>query len=567
MDDSSQWIGLIAQYGPFALVVFFALPLWAIAKHNIDTAQVEVTRLHYLRIHRIITWAIFVLALFAIAAWGYQQFYLEPSKSGRNMIEGNISGLKHYRPEVSNESSGVTHSIGAVGQNGRFYTRKQEDISEDYTLQWALVNDTEPSSLMLMFIQTFQEKKSERMIDAISTPTSRNMRSRLSKSFRLDFTAEDVASGKPYSLVYHPDADDPFGKLGVLKRLADGSDPVPLEWISSLPIMPSPSPEWLWPSIMSTAWAAPEPAGPLFDGSKRDEYVVRRLAELLSSESIDAQLTGLNELRKRPDDTLRFIETVLEQPPLTISDVFTFWSNVSDLAQGLEGTPSTLDPELRQRIIEALMSTGAYEEAARQTRELGGAAGVALFKPVELNRLPIADADGWVHVPWEGYQHLIVAYYMAPHAFYGDGCVEATFKGGDFDPQESRPRYSLSLWRDDSRQGYEFFLGLDADGSQKTEFTIYKRFSAGGPRPVTKLNQGWGQHQAIQPFNGGVNKLAICRVGESLRFFANRALLFEHTEPEPDRHRFTGIDVSMGTQVYLRDFGICLQKDCGYPMQ
>jgi len=567
MDDSStQWVELIAQYGPFALIVFFALPLWAIAKRNVDTATDEETRRYHLRNHRNITWGIFALTFVATVAWGYQQFYIEPSKHDRTMVEGNIRGLKHYRPEVSNESSGVTHLIAADGQKGRFYARKKEDMSEDYTLQWAFVSDTGPTDLMLTFVQTYREKKSELMTDGASTLTSGSIRGRQRRTFRLDLTAEDAVSGEPYSLVYYPDADEPLGKLGVLKRVVEDRDPVPLKWIASLPIAPSPPREQLWPSLISTAWAAPEPTGPLFDG-KRDEYIVRRLAELLSSERIDEQLTGLNELRKRPDDARRFIDMVLAKPPSTILDGFTFWSNVSDVVQGLDGTPIALDPKSRQRVIEALMSTGAYEEASRQTRELGAAAAGPLFKPVALTRLPAADNDGWVRVPRHPYQHLIVAYYMAPHAFYGDGCVEATYKGGNFASQETRPRYSLSLWRDDSRQGYEFFLGLDADGSRETEFTIYKRFSAGGLRPVTKLNRGWGRHEAIQPFVGGVNKLAICRADQSLRFFANDKLLFEHSEPEPERHRFTGIDVAIGTQVFLRDFGICLRSDCGYVME
>ncbi|MCP4545424.1 MAG: hypothetical protein GY835_03020 [bacterium] len=567
MDDSiTQWVELIAQYGPFALFVFFALPLWAIAKRNVDTAKDDETRRYYLRNHRNITLGIFALALVTIVAWGYKQLYIEPSKPDRAMIEGNISGLKHYRPEVSNESSGVTHSVGTVGQIGRFYARKKEDMSEDYTLQWAFVNDTGPTDLMLTFVQTYREKKSERMTDTTLTPTSGSIRGRQRGSFRLDLTADDAISGEPYSLVYYPHADEPLGKLGVLKRVVEGRDPVPLKWIASLPSAPSPPPEQLWPSLISAAWAAPPPAAPLFDG-KRDEYIVRRLAELLSSERIDEQLTGLNELRKHPDDARRFIDMVLTKPPSTILDDFTFWSNVSDLAKELDGTPIALDPEPRQRIIDALMSTGAYEEAARQIRELGAAAAGPLFKPVALNRLPAEGNDGWVSVPRRQYKHLNVTYYMAPHAFYGDGCVEATYMGGDFDPQETRPRYCLSLWRDDARQGYEFFLGLDADGSRETEFTIYKRFSVRGPRPVTKLNRGWGRHETIQPFVGGVNKLAICRVGQSLRFFANNKLLFEHSEPEPERHRFTGIDVATGTQVFLRDFGICLRSDCGYVME
>ena len=84
MDDSStQWVELIAQYGPFALIVFFALPLWAIAKRNVDTATDEETRRYHLRNHRNITWGIFALTFVATVAWGYQQFYIEPSKHDR----------------------------------------------------------------------------------------------------------------------------------------------------------------------------------------------------------------------------------------------------------------------------------------------------------------------------------------------------------------------------------------------------------------------------------------------------------------------------------------------------
>ena len=56
---------------------------------------------------------------------------------------------------------------------------------------------------------------------------------------------------------------------------------------------------------------------------------------------------------------------------------------------------------------------------------------------------------------------------------------------------------------------------------------------------------GWGQEAAIRPFTGGENKLAFCRAGQLLRFFANGKLLFE------DEHHQRGLDALTDLKTLL----------------
>ncbi|TQV87622.1 hypothetical protein [Aliikangiella coralliicola] len=568
----SFWIEQLAQYGPYALFVFFALILWTVAKRNIDTAKNDKERLYYQRNHRIILYGVFVLATVLVIVWVAQKFFLE-HKSGDPLVKGYFSGLKNYSPLGGSELAGISHSI-TLDQPDKFYSKIDKGLSDEYRHEWVLINDQSLSDFYFVFQQVYEETKPSRMTDSVGENQSVKDRRLLKKRFKLSFTDEELLSGLPYHVLYMPDEEDPIGKIGRLKRQVQGEESLKeIPWLASGSYRKTKVPIEQRLALFPQALAA----GSIFAGQDRD-YVVRKLNELLSSENLKDQLDAQRILMNNLEDASYYVRHVLSNEQKGISDQFTYWSNVQEIIERLDVSNVAIEPAVKVRLASQLISSGAYEQASNFYKKIkpivpGGDEGsqsqpnLAVknqFEPVALNRLSKQVEDNWINVPYLAYERLRVAYYMSPMVFYGNGCIRGTYKGGDFAAEEKRPRYSISLWRDDKRQGYEFFLSKDAGASNRTEFTVYKRFSASGSRPVTKLNRGWQSDEKINGFDSGENTLSICRKESNLYFLVNGKEVFKTVEEEVERHRFFGMNVSIGTQVFVKDFGICLLSNCGY---
>ena len=94
-------------------------------------------------------------------------------------------------------------------------------------------------------------------------------------------------------------------------------------------------------------------------------------------------------------------------------------------------------------------------------------------------------------------------------------------------------------------------------------FTVYLRRSAYGDDPVSKLNGRWQRHVSIDTDWQGGNELTLCRQGPTLDFLINGEKVFTTTHEDPERHRFFGVNVSQGTQAFVRNTAICQQLPCG----
>ena len=567
LDQATKWIELLSEYGPYALFVFFALVLWTLAKRNMDKAKTDEDRLYHRRNHKIILYGVFVLAVILVVVWSTDRFYVAPN-AATTIVKGQFSGLNTQLPLDQSHPSRVHHKI-MLDQEGKFYSKIDKNLSEQYRHNWVLLNEKSENSFFFVFQQVYEEIKPQRMTDGLGINQSKVDRRELRKRFTLSVTEQEIQSETPYRLLYIPDENDPTGQIGSIKRqLQNAGELTDIPWSAHNSTYPQNDSFEMDFSIFPKAYAVTNNS--IFERQDTD-YIIARLNNMLSSENLKDQLDAQRILLNNPKDVLFYLEQVLNPTVQTENDLgFNYWFAIESLIENIEASGDKVAPSLKIRLADQLLNNGAYENASnllkkvqvtnsqdQSTDNLGNP-----FKLVQLNRLKAQQGDNWITVPYLQYERLRVAYFMSPMVFYGDGCIRATYKGGRYAPEEQRPRYSISLWRDDKRQGYEFYLSKDVAGSNKTEFTIYKRFSAEGSRPVTKINRRWQDDEIINNFSEEENQLSICRKAQNLHFLINDKEVFTTQEPEIERHRFFGMNVAIGTEVFVKDFGICLLNDC-----
>ncbi|WP_293751738.1 hypothetical protein [uncultured Paraglaciecola sp.] len=567
LDHATKWIELLSEYGPYALFVFFALVLWTVAKRNMDKAETDEDRVYHRRNHKIILYGVFVLAAVLVVVWSTDRFYVEPN-APTTIVKGQFSGLNTQLPLDQSHPSRVHHKI-MLDQEGKFYSKIDKNLSEQYRHNWVLLNEKSENNFFFVFQQVYEEIKPQRMTDGLGINQSKVDRRELRKRFALSLTDQEIQNETPYRLLYIPNESDPTGQIGSIKRqLQNAGNLTEIPWLTNNHSYPKNDSFEIDFSIFPKAYAATNNS--IFEGQDTD-YIIARLNNMLSSENLKDQLDAQRILLNNHKDVLFYLEQVLNPTEQTENDLgFNYWFAVESLIENSEASGDKVAASLKIRLADELLNAGAYENASNllkkvkvtnsldpSTDSLGNP-----FKSVQLNRLKAQQDDNWITVPYLRYERLRVAYYMSPMVFYGDGCIRATYKGGRHATEEKRPRYSISLWRDDKRQGYEFYLSKDVAGSNKTEFTIYKRFSAEGSRPVTKINGRWQDDDIINNFSREENQLSICRKAQKLHFLINDKEVFTTQEPEIERHRFFGMNVAIGTQVFVKDFGICLLNDC-----
>ncbi len=558
-ESPSDWIALISEYGVYALFIFFALVLWGYAKRNLNNAKTEELRKYYQKQNSLITWAMLILAGLIVIIWFYQVFIYDQ----KIMLEGSFNVNSSNLVVDSLSESKIEPNIKPIKSDLRFYSKLTGGLNSDFSIDWVLVMDNPRDSVIFKYEQFYKIKKYNKMIDDSTKIVTIYDNGKLSKHFVLDLTDIDFKKGVPIYITYFPDKDNPHSTLGKIIDLDKPNKEI--KWFDFVEDLKIDSDHNINDFFFTSLLAQDEQEKSIFN-TKNQKQMILKIADYLGSSDLEKQYLATDILLKNPNDVFYFVEYMINNDIEGNFDIAIMWINVSDILNELEYKNVEINYDLKKSVANKLFDVGAYNQASndfqaiqKYSDELNRSE--ILYKPVNLAHVLPARSDGWIPLPIEKYQRLRVYYNMAQSLFYGDGCIQAEFKGINFPSQETRPRYALSLWSDNKQNGYEFYIGYNKNNNL-TEYTIYKRLSSGGSKPVTKLNGRWEKDDSINNFIGSINQLKICRKGNQLRFLIGDKEVYSHSDSKVSKYRYFGTDVSAGTKVYIKNLGMCFSGNC-----